>query len=114
MVLNTVFPLVLASVGIGNADGISTRLFTILYIITALVFARLCSRDSKLKSEIIAFTEPGSLSYKLLLTNITALRWMESSCIVWFLVKGSHTALAYSIGGLTRVVYATAFTICLF
>jgi hypothetical protein len=67
MVLNTVFSLVLASAGISNVDGISTRLFVILYINTALVFARLCSRDSQLKSEIIA-----------------ALRWMESSCIVWF------------------------------
>jgi hypothetical protein len=62
MVLNTVFPLVLASAGICNVDGISTRLFTILYINMTLVFARLCSRDSQPKSESIAFTKPGSLS----------------------------------------------------
>ena len=62
MVLNTVFSLVLASVGISTDDGISTILFTILYYNTALVFASPCSRDSQLKSEIIAFTEPGSLS----------------------------------------------------
>ena len=58
MVLNTVFPLVLASAGMSNVGGISTR----LYINTALVFARLCSRDSQPKSEIIAFNEPGLLS----------------------------------------------------
>ena len=62
MVLNTVFPLVLASAGMSNVGGISTRLLTILYINMSLVFARLCSRDSQPKSEIIAFTEPGSLS----------------------------------------------------
>jgi hypothetical protein len=62
MVLNTVFPLVLASAGISNVDGISIKLFTILYINIAQVFTRLCSRDSQPKSEIIAFTEPGSLS----------------------------------------------------
>jgi hypothetical protein len=62
MVLRTVFPLVLAFVGISNVDGISTRLFTILCITTAMVFAHLCFRDSQPKSEIIAFTEPVSLS----------------------------------------------------
>jgi hypothetical protein len=36
-------------------------LMAILYINMALVFARLCSRDSQPKSEIIAFTEPGSV-----------------------------------------------------
>ena len=62
MVLKTVFPLVLTSAGVSNVDGVSIRLFSILYINTALVFDRLCSRDFQPKSEIIAFTEPDSLS----------------------------------------------------
>jgi hypothetical protein len=37
MVLNTVFSLVLTFAGLSNVDGISTRLFTILYINTAIV-----------------------------------------------------------------------------
>jgi hypothetical protein len=41
---------------------ISTKLCTILYIRTDLVFARLCSSDSHFKLEIIDVTAPSSRS----------------------------------------------------
>ena len=111
IVLKAAIPLVLLSAGMSRCSAwISTKLCTILYIRTDLAFARLCSSDSHFKLEIIDVTAPGSRSWKLFETNRAALRCTESSWDIWFLLNGSHTALAYSMDGLTSVVYAASLT----
>ena len=82
----------------------------ILYNGTVLTFARLCSRDSHFKLEIIDVTVPCSRTLKLFDTNRAALRCTDSSWDICFLLNRSHTALVYSVDSLTSGVYATAFT----
>ena len=61
--LKAVIPLVLLSDGMSRCSAwISTKLCMILYIRTALAFARLCSSDSHFKLEIVDVTAPGSRS----------------------------------------------------
>ena len=63
IVLKAAIPLVLLSAGMSRYSAwISTKLCTILYIRTDLVFARLCSSDSHFKLEIIDVTAPSSRS----------------------------------------------------
>ena len=104
-------PLVLQWDGISKCSArISTKSCMILYIKTVLAFASLCSRDSHFKLEIIYVTPPGSRSWKLFDANRAALRCAESSWDICFLLNRSHTALVYSMDGLTSVVYAAALT----
>jgi len=57
IVLKAAIPLVLQSDGISRSSArISTKLCMILYIGTVLTFARICSRDSDFKLEIIDVT----------------------------------------------------------
>jgi hypothetical protein len=61
IVLKAAIPLVLLSDGMSRCSArISTKLCMILYITTDLAFARLCSRDSHFRLEIIDVTAPGS------------------------------------------------------
>ena len=63
IVLKAAIPLVLLSAGMSRCSAwISTKLCMILYIRTALAFARLCSSDSHFKLEIIEVTAHGSRS----------------------------------------------------
>ena len=63
VVLKATIPLVLLSAGMSRCSAwISTKLCTILYIRTDLAFARICSRHSHFKLEIIDVTAPGSRS----------------------------------------------------
>ena len=93
-------PLVLQSDGMSRCSaGISTKLCMILYIRTVLAFACLCSRDSHFRCTVSAL---GSRSWELLETNRAALSCTESSWDIWFLLNESHTALAYSMDGLSN------------
>jgi hypothetical protein len=61
IVLKAAIPLVLLSGDMSRCSArISTKLCMILYITTDLAFARLCSRDSHFRLEIIDVTAPGS------------------------------------------------------
>jgi hypothetical protein len=105
IVLTAAFPLVLQSDGMSRCTArISTKLCTILYIRTDLAFVRPCSRDSHFKLETIDVTVPGSLSWTLFNANHAALSCIESSWDIWFVLYGSHTALAYPMDSLSSLL----------